>query len=130
MTLRQYLAWLIAGTCVSWGAFGLVLNYLKPATAGNSGFLFFYLSVFLGLTGTLTLFGFAWRYLRHRDEVLFRHVSISFRQGALLALAAVVALWLEAHDLLTWWNLGLLVIGLTLLEFFWLSVRRAAPPAI
>ncbi|MDP3986055.1 MAG: hypothetical protein U1C53_01255 [Candidatus Veblenbacteria bacterium] len=130
MTLRQYLSWLALGTGISWGAFGLVLSYLNPETAGNIGFLFFYLSVFLSLTGTLTLIGFAWRYLRHRDEVLFRHVSISFRQGVLLAFMVVVALWLEAHELLTWWNLGLLVVGLTLLEFFWLSVRRSAPSAM
>ena len=128
MTLRQYLAWLAIGTLVSWGALGLVVTYLNPKTAGNIGLLFFYLSLFLGLAGTLTQLGFAWRYWRHREDILFRHVSISFRQGVLLALAVVIALWLRVHDLLTWWNLGLLIVGLTLLEFFWLSVRRQSPP--
>jgi hypothetical protein len=124
MTLRQYLVWLILGTLVAWGALIIVLNYLNPETAGQIGLLFFYLALFLSLAGTLTLLGFAWRYWRHKQDVLFRHVLISFRQGVLLALAAVITLWLKVHDLLTWWNLGLLIIGLTLLEFFWLSVRR------
>ncbi len=128
MTLRQYLAWLAIGTLVSWGAWVLVITYLNPQTAGTTGMLFFYLSLFLSLSGTLTLLGFSWRYWRHRDEVLFRHVSISFRQGVLLALAVIVALWLKVSNLLTWWNLSLLIVGLTLLEFFWLSVRRTRPP--
>ncbi len=125
MSLKQYLIWMAIGTAVAWGAFFVVLNYLSPDTAGMLGFAFFYLSLFLSITGTLTLFGFAWRHFRHRDEVLFRHVSISFRQGLLLAAMAVGALLLQANKLLTWWNLGLLIVGLTLLEFFLLSARRS-----
>jgi hypothetical protein len=113
------------GTAVAWAAFVVVLNYLSPETAGTLGFVFFYLSLFLSITGTLTLLGFAWRHFRHRDEVLFRHVSISFRQGVLLSSMAVGALFLQANKLLTWWNLGLLIVGLTLLEFFLLSARRS-----
>lgn len=124
MTLRQYLTWMAVGTMVSWGAFLLVLSFLHPDIAGALGFLFFYLSLFLSITGTLTLLGFAWRYLRHREEVLFRHVSISFRQGALLAFMVVAALFLQTKGLFTWYNIGLLVLGLTLLEYFWLTARR------
>lgn len=124
MTLRQYLTWMAIGTAISWGAFWLVLMYLDPNTTGDLGLVFFYLSLFLSVTGTLTIVGFAWRYVRHREEVLFRHVSISFRQGAILGLMVVAALFLETRGLLTWWNMGLLIIGLTLLEYFWLSARR------
>ncbi len=127
MTLRQYLTWMTIGTIISWGAFWLVINYLHPGIAGTMGFFFFYLSMFLSVTGTLTVLGFAWRYFRYRDDVLFRHVSISFRQGGLLGFMVVAAFFLEAKDLLTWWNLGLLIMGLTLLEFFWLSARRNPP---
>ena len=128
MTLRQYLIWMGIGTLIAWGSFWAVVTYLNPSTAGTSGFVFFYLSIFLSITGTLTLFGFAWRHVRHRDEVLFRHVSISFRQGVLLALMTVGTLFLLANKLLTWWNLGLLIVGLTLLEFSLLSARRVPPP--
>lgn len=129
MTLRKYLILMSLGTLVSWFAFGMVVTYLNPGSAGTLGFIFFYLSLFLSVTGTLTVAGFAWRYVRHRDEVLFRHVSISFRQGALLGLLVIASLFLESKNLLSWWNLGLLVVGLTLLEFFWLSARRAPPVA-
>ncbi len=129
MTLRQYLVWFAIGTLIAWLGFFLVLTYLNPETTGQTGLIFFYASLFLSLAGTITLLGFGWRYWRHRDDILFRHVSISFRQGILLSLAVVISLWLQANNLLTWWNLSLLVVGLTLLEFFWLSVRRI-PPAV
>ncbi|MBI5466417.1 MAG: hypothetical protein HY974_03960 [Candidatus Kerfeldbacteria bacterium] len=130
MTLRQYLLWMGLGTCIAWGAFALVINYLNPNVVGPAGFLFFYVALFLGISGTLTLLGFAWRYLRHREEVLFRHVSISFRQGVILALLVVGTLFLQANRLLTWWNLGLLIIGFTLLEFFYLTARHQPPSDI
>ena len=56
MTLKAYLIWMALGTAVAWGAFFVVVNYLNPATAGTTGFLFFYLSLFLGITGVLTAF--------------------------------------------------------------------------
>jgi len=130
MTLRQYLLWMGLGTAIAWGAFALVIKYLSPATAGTAGFLFFYLALFLGVSGALTLLGFAWRYFRHREEVLFRHVSISFRQGVILALMVVGSLFLQANDFLTWWNLGLLIIGFTLVEYFYLTARRRPPADI
>lgn len=130
MTLRQYLLWMGLGTAIAWGAFLLVINYLSPSTAGTIGFLFFYLALFLGISGTLTLLGFAWRYFRHREEVLFRHVSISFRQGVILALMVVGSMFLQANKLLTWWNLALLILGFTLVEYFYLTARRRPPSDI
>lgn len=124
MTLKHYLIWMAVGTLVAWGAFWLVITYVNPETAGTLGFTLFYVAIFLGVTGTFTLLGFAWRYFRHRDEPLYRHVSISFRQGIFLALMLVIALFLQQQGLLTWWNLILLVLGVSLLEFGLLSVRR------
>ncbi len=127
MTLRQYLTWIGFGTLVAWGVFALVVLYLNPDTAGTLGFVFFYLSLFLGLAGTLTLLGFVWRYVKHRDDLLFRHVTISFRQGVLLGVLVTGALFLQSQELLTWWNLVLLVVGITLLELFLLTSRRMPP---
>lgn len=130
MTLKQYLIWMSVGTVLSWGAVLGVLTFMNPNEAGTLGLLFFYITVFLAITGTLTLLGFAWHYFRHREQVLFRQVTMSFRQGIILSFMGVSALFLSANNLLTWWNLGLLVVGLTLLEFFWLSVKRIPPPNI
>lgn len=130
MTLKQYLLGMILGTLVSWCALGLVVNYLNPELAGNIGLIFLYLSMFLSIAGTVTLIGFTWRFFLHKDEVLYRQVSVSFRQGVMIGLAVVVALFLQANKLLTWWNLLLLIIGLTVLEFLALSTRRQPPANI
>jgi len=130
MNLKQYLILMTVGTALAWGAFWAVITYLNPQDVGVLGLVFFYLSVFLSVTGTLTLLGFAWRRFRNHNEVLFRHVSMSFRQGALLALMVVGILFLQHNELLTWWNIALLILGLTLLEFFWLSVKRLPPDSL
>ncbi len=127
MSLKYYLWWMTAGTLGAWAVLWLVMKYLDPQSTGFLGLLLFYVAVFLSVTGTLTIFGFTWRMFRFKDEVLFRHMTQAFRQGAMLALVVVGALFLEAQKLLTWWNLGLLILGLTLLEFFWLSVKRMPP---
>ncbi len=128
MTLRQYILLMLLGTCGAWTAWLLVIFYLTPESAGTMGFIFFYLALFIAIIGTTTLIGFALRYWLHKDEVVFRQVSISFRQGILLGIVAVLALLLQEQRLLTWWNLVILILALTIIEFFFLSMRRPSPP--
>ncbi len=127
MLLKHYLIWMLVGTLISWVALGLVLTYINPEIASPTGLVLFYGSVFLSLGGSITLLGFLWRRLRYRDEVLFRQVSTSFRQGLLLSLVVVATLFLQANRLLSWWNLLLLVGGLSLLEYFMLTIRQSPP---
>lgn len=127
MLLKHYLIWMLIGTLISWVALGLVLTYINPEIASQTGLVLFYGSVFLSLSGTITLLGFLWRRLRYRDEVLFRQVSTSFRQGILLSVVVVATLFLQANRLLSWWNLLLLVGGLSLLEYFMLTIKQSPP---
>ncbi len=129
MLLKHYLIWMLVGTLISWVALGLVLTYINPEIASQTGLVLFYGSVFLSLSGTITLLGFLWRRLRYRDEVLFRQVSTSFRQGILLSLVVIATLFLQANRLLSWWNLLLLVGGLSLLEYFMLTIKQSPPTA-
>ncbi|MFA4818532.1 MAG: hypothetical protein WC621_01685 [Patescibacteria group bacterium] len=124
MLLKHYLVWMVIGTLISGVALILVLNYINPEGAGQIGLGLFYISVFLSIGGTMTLLGFVWRWWRHREEVLFRQVAASFRQGILLAVVVAVTLLLQANRLLTWWNLLALVGGLSLLEYILLTVKR------
>ncbi|MBU1039400.1 hypothetical protein KKC17_04235 [Patescibacteria group bacterium] len=125
MKLKYYLIWMSLGTLVSWGAFLLVINYLNPEVAGTMGLVFFYLALFLSLVGSLTLLGFTWRYFRRQDEVLFRQISVSFRQAVWLSVIVIISLFLQVNGLLTWWNLLLLILTLSLLEFLALTGRRS-----
>ncbi|MFH1867194.1 MAG: hypothetical protein ABIJ81_03905 [Patescibacteria group bacterium] len=124
MTLKQYLLLMFLGTLGAWAAWLTVIFYLTPESSGTLGLIFFYLSLFVAVVGTTTLIGFTFRYWLHKDEVVFRQVSISFRQGVLLGIVVILALILQAQRLLTWWNLGILLLALTIVEFFFLSMRR------
>jgi len=124
MTLKSYLILMTISTFFCWLAWGMVLFFIDPTQAGFIGLLFFYLSLFLALTGTISLISFFLRTLILKNEIVFRHVIISFRQAVFFSMVIVGSLFLESKDLFTWWNITFLVLFLTVLEFFFISQRR------
>ncbi|MBI2484208.1 hypothetical protein HYV71_03435 [Candidatus Uhrbacteria bacterium] len=125
MSLIHYLVILSAGTLISWGAWYTVLVNVNPFQAGPFGFLLFYGSLTCALTGTFSLLGFLMRLAMMRDELLFQKVAISFRQGIFFAVLLDGILLLQGQRLLTWYNLLLLIIGLSVAELFLISRKPA-----
>lgn len=125
MTFKQYIFSMIAGTLLSLAGWAIVVTSIDPLTAGIFGFSLFYLSAFLSLVGVLAIFGLLLRiYVIRRKMMLAKQVSISTRQAVLLSGVAVGAMMLQSARILTWWNSFFLVGGLTLIEFFVISLRR------
>ncbi len=125
MTLRAYLILMIITTLICWTAFCFVLLTVNPEITNWIGFLLFYLSLFLALVGSAAIIGFLIRFVGLKRELAFNSVKEAFRQSFLFALLIVVALFLLSKDLFTWINLGLLVIGLSVLEFFLISYSKS-----
>jgi len=126
MTLRAFIISMFFATAICWIAFSIILFNVNPYDAGPLIFLFFYFSLFLAMLGTLTLIGILTRIsILKRDDYVARRVMTSFRQGAFLSGAAVSGLFLMSRDLLTWWNIALFIVGILLLEFFFISLKRA-----
>ncbi|HTK04630.1 MAG TPA: hypothetical protein VL500_03535 [Candidatus Eisenbacteria bacterium] len=124
MTLRQYLLLMGVGTALAWGAVGIIIATVDPTDTQLVVFGVFYASLWLALTGTLSIIGFVLRVaLLKKQLVVSRHVAVSFRQAVLLALLIVVSLFLQSRSLLTWWNAVLIVAALTVLEFFFISAK-------
>lgn len=124
MTLREYLVLMTAGTTLSWIAVGLIVATVDPDKAPLAVFAVFYASIFLALTGTFSVMGFLLRIgLLKQQLVVSRHVAISFRQSLLLASLSVIVMHLASKSLLNWWNVLLIVSGLTIFEFFFISAR-------
>lgn len=111
-------------TVVCWAAWAMIINITNPAEAGFWGFFFFYASLFLALAGTLSVIGFFIRKLVLKEELAFRHVAVSFRQAVLFAILVVGSLILQSKGLLTWWNILLFILVLTILEFFFISFKK------
>lgn len=98
-----------------------MVSNINPTEAGGVGFVIFYLSGFLALVGTFSLLGFFLRVWFSHEQVIFRHLGISFRQAVLFALLLIVALILQGERYLTWWNMLMLVAFLTVVEFVFIS---------
>lgn len=124
MTLKQLILTITIATLVCWAAWVMILFQVNPLETNFLGFMIFYLSLFFALLGTFFLISFGFRKLINKFSLEYKIVGTSFRQSFFFALLVVAFLFLQGNDLLTWWNMILLIVGIAVLEFFFLSARR------
>lgn len=109
-TTRTYIFPITMGTLLSLGAFASILWSVDPFTAGVVSHIFFYLTLFLSLSGLLTLGGILFR-KRFSPGMFTELVRDSFRQALLLSLLIIGLVLLQVFSLLFWW------VGLSLILF-------------
>lgn len=125
MTLRPYLILMSVGALVCWLAWFFVLTNVDPEQAGVFGFLFFYASLFLALTGTFSVIGFlVKKVILKNDQAIFHHVKSTFRQGMLVATTIIAGLILLQTELLTWWTAILLILLFAIVEGIIFTSRK------
>lgn len=124
MTLRQLLIIISIGTTLCWATWLMVVINIDPTTSGTFGFLLFYTCLFCALLGSFFLATFLWRKLFNKNSIEYQIVGTSFRQSFSFGILVILMLVLKSHDLLTWWNMLMVIAGLTLIEFFFLSFKR------
>lgn len=111
-------------TLFCWLAWILVVNLIDPTETGVLGFGFFYSSLFLACLGTMSILGFWLRMKIFRDEIVYKQVGTAFRQAVMFSILVVGSLFLQSKSLLTWWNIILFILALTVFEFFFLSYKK------
>lgn len=121
MSLKKYLFLMVFATILCWTAWSFVLFFINPRESGSVGFLFFYLSLFLGLLGIFSIVGFLLRYLFKKRDFNYDKVKVSFRQGAMFAILLTGSLFLQSQRLLVWWNILLFVFLLAIVEYYFLA---------
>ena len=126
MSLRLYLSIMSATTALCALVFGYILFTIDPETTNSVGFFLFYLSLFLLIIGATAIIGFVIRFIVFRHELAINTVKVAFRQSFFFAGFIVIALFLLSRNLLSWLNLSILIIGLSVLEFFLLSYGKAS----
>lgn len=124
MSLKKYLILMSVCTLFCWLALVLVINYIDPTETNLLGFLFFYLSLFLACLGTMSVLGFAVRMKFLKDEIVYKQVGTAFRQAVMFSFLVTGSLFLQSKSLLTWWNILLFILALTILEFFFISYKK------
>lgn len=125
MTLRSSLVVFGLGSGFAWAAFLLILFTVPPEDAGVLGESFFFASLFVAFTGTLTMLGLGGRTRQSALLPVF-HLRPAFRQGTLLALAIVALLLVQRFRVLRWWSVVLVVAVLVVIDVF-LSRRDPEP---
>ncbi|MBI5037881.1 MAG: hypothetical protein HZC01_04230 [Candidatus Kerfeldbacteria bacterium] len=125
MSLKKYLIIMTTATLVSWIAWLFVFFFINPNEAGFVGFGLFYLSMLCALVGTFSLFGFFVRVWFTKEQVIFRHLGVATRQSFFFSILIIGTLMLQGARMLQWWTVLLLILFLTIMEFFFIS--RAAP---
>ncbi len=127
MNLRQYLTIMSIGTALCWAAWIFVIFNVDPFAAGNLSFLFFYISLFLALLGTFSVFIFMlYRVFSRADLPMFRYVERSFRESFIFSTIFVFLLFLKGLDLLNIWNFAFFIILLIFLFSFSFSTRKVS----
>lgn len=112
-------------TGICWVAWVYIVMSIDPSDAGMAGLGFFYVSLFLALTGTISVIGFVIRSrLVKNDSTVFHHVKRTFRQGAIIAVSAILALFLLQWRVLAWYSGLVLVFLVAGLESVIFSRRR------
>jgi len=124
MTLRQLLIIISIGTAICWATWLMVVINIDPTTSEMFGFLLFYMCLFCALLGSFFLATFVWRKIFNKNSIEYQIVGTSFRQSFSFGILVILMLMLKSHDLLTWWNMLMVIAGLTLIEFFFLSFKR------
>lgn len=123
MSIKKYLILMGIATLICWLSLITVLYCIDPTATSTIGYICFYASLFFSLLGTFSLIGLCARLLLKREEIPFRYIGISLRQGLWFSILVTTSLLLMGQKLFTWWSMGLLVLGLIILEIFFLSFR-------
>ena len=121
MTIRSYLWGMRLCSLVALAALVSVIYFMNPTRDAVLGQTLFYISLFFSITGIATLFLFWLRRTFSKHKEVQESVGVSFRQGALIAIAVCLLLILQSFRLLVWWDGGIIVAGILLIELWFLS---------
>ncbi|MBD3281546.1 hypothetical protein GF391_02255 [Candidatus Uhrbacteria bacterium] len=112
MSFKWYAILMGFGTGLAWIGWIIILNITNPDEAGFLGLVFFFVTLFLALVGTLSMLGLLYRIgIRKRTDMVMREVRVAFRHSILLSFIAILALWFSSQEWLRWYT----VVGFLML---------------
>lgn len=121
MSLRNYLSFMTLLSLFLWFIFVFLARAIDPEITNWVGFVLFYSSLFLALSGSLTVFGFFTRSLFSRKNLKINLVRTSFRQSFLFSFLFISILFMLAENLFSWLNVIIIILILSILEYIFMS---------
>ncbi|MDD4476827.1 MAG: hypothetical protein PHY40_01570 [Patescibacteria group bacterium] len=117
MTLRSYLALMLASSIICWIAWFFVIISFDPKEAGTLGFILFYAALFFALTSAFAAVGGILNEKFSRSEELpYKRIKRIFYQGAIFGVIAVLSLLFLQLKIFVWWSAILLFLLFFVLE--------------
>lgn len=110
----------------AWIAWLIVIYTTDPTKSGFLGFFLFFVTLGISFLSSVTLFGTLFRVWLKKDQVVYRHVVRSLRQGLILTTLFLTALILTGIGLLVWWVILLLVAIAVVLELIFLGPTESS----
>lgn len=118
MKTKLYLFLFFCLTLFSFGFFILILSNINPYESDILTISMFFVSLFIFISGILTLIGFYIRVKMSNNEVFFANFKPSLRQAVLFSLALMGILILQTLKVLTWWDALMLSLSILLIELY------------
>lgn len=126
MTFRSYLVFMSIATAFAWGAWAFVLETVNPYETNAFGVIFFFVTLFLGITGIVAIIGSLFRVLvLRRKDVIIREVKVAFRHAILLSSIAVLSLFFLKQQLFHWWVFIVLIAVACVVEYVSLLLQQS-----
>ena len=116
MSLNAYLFGIKVSTVVAFFAWASVVLYIDPKASGVFGVGLFSLTLFLWLSGVVTLLITWLRKKMSDEERVALTLGESLRQGAFVSLFVLSMLGLQYFSILEWWSGALLTAVFLLFE--------------
>lgn len=116
MELRAYLYLISFLTSLFWVLWLLVVFLKNPLTGDFWVFSAFFLSLFLAITGSLTLFLFYLRRRFFKVSAVFKMLKTSVRQASLISLFIIGLLVFLSLSILNLWTISLIFVFIILLD--------------
>lgn len=109
---------LLVLSILSWGSWVIVLHNVSPIQSPSLAFLLFYGTIFFAITFTLSLVAaLLWKAIIPTKSSYYC-LKHGVREGALLGLISVIALFFQQYQYLTWQEITLLISLFFLVEIF------------
>lgn len=116
--LKKYFFSIFSVTLLSFGMFLAILFNVDPQAADILTITALLASLFLTISGLLSLIIFYLRVKVSNYEILFAQLPIALRHGSLIALAVTGLIFLQMLRVLGWWEGILYLVVLILLESY------------
>ncbi len=129
MSARIFSFLIMLSTAISFISWLMIIFYFDPEKIGFFGFILFYLCLFLWLCGFIFLSSNFLKRKFFRKQLMYYRVRNSARHAIFFSILILTWALLKSQGLFRWWNILILIMILTVLEFFFISYQKQQRPS-